>query len=198
MDQVGAFFVPMAPSSTWVPVYHALLFYDAGSSEVDDDYVDSANATADLPSWQTLSDNVVSLSFRYYRDFDYDGCIDEDPPWSGAASNPWPARPDLDNDGTVSEDPPLNPPTEDQDPGYGDFRRQPLSYWSGFEFPDPIDPSAGEAGWQQYSYWMPALVEIRILIRDSRRRVYRAFSRLVHIPSYDEIRGPDNVAEIED
>ena len=136
---------------------------------VPDGDIDSDNGL----EWQTVSENVVSLQFRYYRDFDYDGYIDEDDATTAG---------DEDLDGTEDEDPP------DDTSFPGDYDVQPLNEWLGYEFDSAWTAVAPAAGWQQFSYWIPAFVEIRLVVRTSRDETYRVFSRLVHIPSYSRIQ----------
>ena len=136
---------------------------------VSDGDLDSANGL----DWQTVSEYAVSLQFRYYRDFDYDGYLDEDDATTAD---------DADLDGTADEDPPAVGT-------YGDYFTQPLDEWMGYEFDSAwAAPAAGVAGWQQFSYWIPAFVEIRLVMRTARDETYRVFSRLVHIPSYSRIQ----------
>jgi len=66
-------------------------------SALDSDPTDSDVDTTSGLDWYYMSENVVSLEFRYYWDADEDGLIHEDPPGDST---------DNDEDGQEGEDPP--------------------------------------------------------------------------------------------
>jgi len=174
LNNGGPFKLPLSHGST---VTTALL---DNNGDVNNNLVDKSptGTTPEVPSWSTLSENVVSLSFRYYRDFDYDGAINED-----ETSTP---PDDADDDGTKDEDPPaVGTPA--------DYWTQTLTEWTGYVNTGTV-PAAPYAGWQGYAYWVPALVEIRLVIKSSKSdfisssETFRVFHKLIQIPSYDRIK----------
>jgi hypothetical protein len=125
-------------------------------SALDNDPADTDVGDAVGNDWQYMSEDVVSLEFRYYYDEDRDGRLHEDP----ATISGYCASDGVDNDldGLQNEDP-TNAWASSFSPE-GPF----FSQWNGTSI-------------------LPTAVEIRIVVRDTENRERRLFSRFVTIPA---------------
>lgn len=126
------------------------------NTDLKTSYIDAAERS----SWDEMSENVLSFELRLYADYDLDGRISEDPGY------PTGNGVDDDQDGVKDDDPPAT---------YGPSSKPTVglyfSDWGGDKITDGLGP-------------IPAFIDIRMVVRDTEKREYRLFTRMVRLNNY--------------